>query len=276
MYFGRLFRSRFRLSTFVAFVAIAMPLRAWAQDGNTPKPESPAPQGFLQILFSGGPIGILIMLVLIGMSLTMVYFIFENALGIRRRELIPEGLGDQVRNLTSAGRTTEAIEACRAKPSLLAFVIAHGLAEADGGWAEIEKALEDSLAEQSARLLRKVEYLSVLGNIAPMVGLLGTVLGMLLAFREVASTAGKAGAAQLAEGIYQALVTTVVGLMIAIPALAAFAVLRNRVDQFIAEASYAALHALAPLKVRRPQAGAPPTAAAVPPPAPPRNPPGGR
>jgi biopolymer transport protein ExbB len=118
-----------------------------------------------------------------------------------------------------------------------------------------------------------VEYLSVLGNIGPMVGLLGTVVGMLLAFREVAETAGKAGAAQLAEGIYQALVTTVVGLMIAIPAMGAFAIFRNRVDQIIAEAAYAALHALSPLKTRR-QPSAPPAAPPAAPPPPPR--PGGR
>jgi biopolymer transport protein ExbB len=262
------FRRASRLLSLIQSLSILaaivfLPAIAWAQGDADKK----APQGFFQIVFSGGPIGILIMLVLIGMSLTMVYLVFENALSIRRKELLPEGLTDQVRNLTSAGRTTEAIEACRAKPSLLAFVLAHGLAEADSDWTQIEKALEDAVAEQSSRLLRKVEYLSVLGNIGPMVGLLGTVVGMLLAFREVAETAGKAGAAQLAEGIYQALVTTVVGLMIAIPALGAFAIFRNRVDQFIAEASYAALHALAPLKLRRqPSAAAPPPANPPPPP----------
>ena len=114
----------------------------------------------------------------------------------------------------------------------------------------MEKALEESLAEQAARLYRKVEYLSVIGSLAPMLGLLGTVTGMLMAFQEVATSQGKAGAADLAEGIYQALVTTVVGLIIAIPALGAFAVFRNRVDQLVAEAAYMVQHAFAPLKGR--------------------------
>src|SRR5439155_6392150 len=96
----------------------------------------------------------------------------------------------------------------------------------------------------------RIEYLNVIGNIAPMVGLLGTVTGMLLAFKQVADTEGSAGAAQLADGIYQALVTTVVGLIIAIPSLGAFALFRSRVDQLVAEAAYAALHALSPLKQR--------------------------
>jgi biopolymer transport protein ExbB len=85
---------------------------------------------------------------------------------------------------------------------------------------------------------------------------------MLLAFKEVADTEGNAGAAQLADGIYQALVTTVAGLLIAIPSLGAFALFRSRVDQLVAEAAYAALHALSPLKQR----AAMPSALVPPPP----------
>ena len=92
------------------------------------------------------------------------------------------------------------------------------------------------------------EYLAVIGNIAPMLGLLGTVVGLTFAFHEVASTQGVARAADLADGIYHALVSTVGGLIVAIPALAVYAVLRNRVDQLAAETANAALHALGPVK----------------------------
>ena len=98
--------------------------------------------------------------------------------------------------------------------------------------------------------MRRIEYLSVIGNIAPMVGLLGTVTGMIFAFQQVASTRGAAGAGDLAEGIYQALVTTVCGLVVAIPALAIYAVCRNRVDSLIAEVAYQSQHVLAPIKCR--------------------------
>jgi biopolymer transport protein ExbB len=229
-----------------------------------------APDGFLQILFSGGPIGVAIMLVLIGLSLTAAYLVFENLMSIRRSEIAPEGLGDEVRTLVGSGRLNEAIERCRSSNSFLSWVMQYGLAEAEGGWNEVEKAMEDAAAEQAARLFRKIEYLAVLGNIAPMVGLLGTVVGMLIAFREVAISEGNAGAAQLAEGIYQALVTTVVGLIIAIPSLGAFAIFRNRVDQFVAEASYAALHGLSPLK--RSRVVEPPRSGPTPPPPPPAAP----
>ena len=106
------------------------------------------------------------------------------------------------------------------------------------------------MSERSARLFRKIEYLSVIGNIAPMVGLLGTVTGMIFAFQQVATTQGAAGAGDLAEGIYQALVTTVGGLIVAIPSLGAFAIFRNRVDHLVAEASYVVQHTIAPVKQR--------------------------
>jgi biopolymer transport protein ExbB len=220
---------------------------------------------FFEIAFSGGPLGIANMVVLIGLSLTALALVVDNLRVIRKSRLIPPNLSDEVRDRLASGDAPRAQELCAEQPSLLAAVISRGLAEASSGWAGIEKAMEESLAEQAARLFRRVEYLSVIGNIAPMVGLLGTVTGMLLAFKQVADTEGSAGAAQLADGIYQALVTTVFGLIIAIPSLAAFALLRSRVDELVAQAASAAIHAFSPLK----QPGAtnqPPTVPVPPPP----------
>lgn len=219
---------------------------------ETPLPlDAPAkkpPLTFFQIVFSGGPLGIANMVVLIVLSLTAAALAFDNLLLIRKTKLIPEGLSDDVRRLVAEEQSAAAIAECQDRPSALSFVLLRGMAEIDGGWTEIEKAMEDAVAEQAARLFRRIEYLSVIGNIAPMVGLLGTVTGMLLAFKQVADTEGTAGAADLADGIYQALVTTVVGLIIAIPALGAFALFRSRVDQLVGETAYAALHGLSPLK----------------------------
>lgn len=246
------------------------PPPATADDAPPAAPDTDSakkpPLTFFQILFSGGPLGIANMVALILLSIAAVALTIDNMLLVRRQALIPDGLSDAVRQLVAEGQIDQALALCKAEPSFLATVVEHGLAEQAGGWTEIEKAMEDATAQQAARLFRRVEYLSVIGNIAPMVGLLGTVTGMLLAFKQVADTEGHAGAAQLADGIYQALVTTVVGLLIAIPALGAFALLRSRVDQLVAESAYSALHALAPLKQRR--AGVPPLI--QPPPAPPR------
>jgi len=238
------------------------PQTAAAQDTAPAPPPAeeptPAPEqtGFIDIVLSGGIVGGLILIFLLALSMTAAYLVFEQAMTIRKTELMPPELGDTVRDHLLAGKVQEAERVCRERPSFLSFVLLSGIAELDGGWTAVEKALEDATAEQSARLFRKIEYLSVIGNIAPMVGLLGTVTGMIFAFQQVAATQGAAGAGDLAEGIYQALVTTVGGLLVAIPSLGAFAIFRNWVDELVAEAAYVAQQVFTPLKRRKRQAAA--------------------
>ncbi len=213
--------------------------------------QSGSASGLTEIVFSGGIVGVMILLVLIALSIATAYLLFDQVMTLRRKELLPEGLTDAVRQSLLTGRPAEADAACRRVPSVFSVVLLSGLAEMDFGWREVEKAVEDALIQQAARLMRRIEYLSVIGNIAPMVGLLGTVTGMIFAFQRVATTRGAAGAGDLAEGIYQALVTTVGGLLVAIPALAIYAVCRNRVDTMIADIAYQTQIALTPIK-RRP------------------------
>lgn len=223
----------------------------------TDQAESGAPRGFFAILRAGGPVGLLIIL----LSIAAVALVIEHIMTIRAPVLMPPGLDEEVRQLLAAGRLGPADQACQMQPSFLSFVLRAGFAEVDGGWPAVEKAMEDATAEQSSRLFRKIEYLSVIGNIAPMLGLLGTVVGMIFAFRELADSQGAPRAADLAEGIYLALVTTVEGLIVAIPSLAAFAIFRNRVDHFVAEVTYTVQHVTAPMKrlrVKQPRAAAPP------------------
>jgi biopolymer transport protein ExbB len=233
--------------------------------GKAAPNESP---GFMAIVFSGGIVGIIIMLAIIGLSITAAALTIEHAMTIRENVLVPAGLAERVRDQLLGGNLVAADQICQTKPSLLSFVIRAGLAEADGGWSSIEKATEDAIAEQAARLFRKIEFLSVIANIAPMLGLLGTVTGMIMAFREVAESQGAATASDLAEGIYSALVTTVGGLVVAIPCLGVFAVFRNRIDQIVADAAYQVQHVFTPLKRRNTNAPQP-RATAVPPTPPP-------
>ena len=206
------------------------------------------------------------MIGLILLSMLAAYLVFEQLMTLRKKEILPEGLAEQVRQLVATGKIKEAEQLCRNQPSPLSFILINGLAEIDLGWGGVEKALEDAIADQAARLYRKIEYLSVIGNIAPMMGLLGTVTGMIMAFREVAVSQGTAVAADLAEGIYSALVTTVAGLLIAIPALGAFAILRNRVDQLISECAYVAQQVFSPIRRRTPPPSRPSSSAVQPPP----------
>ena len=231
---------------FSIFLLLCFPLLAFGQEngGET--------KGFLGIIFSGGLVGAILVFLLLGLSLLSAYLIFEQVLSIRRKELLPNQLHEKVRNALNKGSIPDAENACRNQPSFLSFVLLQGISEIEYGWSSVEKAIEDALAEQSSRLFRKVEYLNVIGNIAPMVGLLGTVIGMIYAFQNVAAAPpGGATAPDLAEGIYQALVTTVGGLLVAIPSLAGFAIFRNRIDQFVAEAAYLAQHVFGPLRQKR-------------------------
>jgi len=223
---------------------------------SPPKDLGAADDTLFEIIFSGGILGIGIMLALILMSIVAMYLIVDQMLSLKRKDLLPADLSENVRQLLAQGKLKDADQACRERPCPLSFVLISGIAEIEFGWPAVEKALEDSLGEQAARLYRKLEYLSVIGNLAPMLGLLGTVAGMIIAFREVALSQGTAGAGQLASGIYSALVTTVAGLLIAIPSLGAFAVFRNRIDEIISEMAYSAQHVFGPIRRRLPGTGA--------------------
>ena len=100
-------------------------------------------------------------------------------------------------------------------------------------------AMEDAADEETAKRLRKVDFLNVVGQLAPMAGLFGTVYGMILAFQSIVSAGGNADPVLLAGGIGTALVTTFWGLVVAIPALMGYAVIRNRIlnasEEVIAE-----------------------------------------
>ncbi|MFM8218473.1 MAG: MotA/TolQ/ExbB proton channel family protein, partial [Planctomycetaceae bacterium] len=103
---------------------------------------------------------------------------------------------------------------------------------------------EDAAQQQAARLFRGLEYFTVIGTVAPMLGLLGTVWGMILAFMEFEQKANPQ-VSELAPGIYKALVTTLQGLVVAIPALTLYAMFRNRVDELVSQASLLAEHVFA-------------------------------
>lgn len=208
---------------------------------------------FWGIVKAGGTVGILIML----LSIVSVALAVEHLLSLRQDLFMPPALIEGASAKLATRDWNGVLELCRANPSVLSQVLASGVAEHEAGWNEMEKVMEETLAEQTARWNRKIEYLSVIGNIAPMLGLLGTVIGMILAFRTVAETQGAARAADLAEAIYLALVTTVEGLIVAIPSLAAYAFFRNRVDELMAEVAGTVQKMFAPLKRRRPVGGKP-------------------
>lgn len=196
-----------------------------------------SPGELMELLRTGGVVGGLIFL----LSLTMVYLIIEQVLSIRRGTLMPADLAKSVHQNLSERKLSEAQQQCQMQPCFLSNVLSAGLSVVDFGYQDVEKAMEDTATEQAARLFRKIEYLHLIGTLAPMLGLLGTVWGMITAFMEFESKANPA-VSELAPGIYRALVTTMIGLTVAVPAFAAFSIFRNRIDELVAEASLTAEH----------------------------------
>jgi biopolymer transport protein ExbB len=223
-----------RSSLFAAFALVLWPSLARA-DG--PIPAGFANLDFRKLIEAGGGVGIVIG----ALSVGMVALVFEYMISLRRGATIPRRLAQRLRELVSQRQFKLAADESRHNGSLLGLVVAAGLAEIDSGYAAVEKAMEDACAQHAGRLYRKIDYLSVIGTLSPMLGLLGTVWGMMLAFSEFASKANVA-VTELAPGISTALVNTLFGLAVAIPAYAAYAYFRNRVDEALANCSQVAEH----------------------------------
>jgi len=224
-------------------ICLFLPLTAWAQEGASESSGTAPKVDLRELALAGGYIGMIIA----AMSVVLIALIFEHLLTIRRGALMPDGLAQQIHGMIAQKQFKQAEEVCRQNPSLLGEILQAGLSEAGIDYAAIEKGMEDASVEQSSRLLRKIEYLSVIGSIAPMLGLLGTVWGMILAFLEFESKANPQ-VSELAPGIYKALVTTLMGLGVAVPAVASFAIFRNRVDGLVAEAALLAEQVFADYK----------------------------
>lgn len=199
---------------------------------------------FWSLIQASGKIGYVIIL----LSLVAVALMIEYTLSIRRIMLMPPNFAEKVLQLLVQSQSSAALQKCRDNPSALAQILYAGMSQYEFGWDAVEKASEEAAAEQASRLYRKVEYLNVIGNIAPMLGLLGTVIGMVIAFHQMANSAGYGRADELAEGIYLALITTIEGLLVAIPCLAAHSLFANRIATLISETTFVAEQVLLPIK----------------------------
>ena len=239
-------QSTLDLDGLVEFVPVSVqaapvqPKAEAAQVLETPKPKAT----FGSLIQKSGLIGYMIIL----LSLVSVALMIEYALSIRRKTLIPPGFADEVLKLLIQGQPNVALQKCQNDPSALAQILYAGMSQYEFGWDAVEKSAEEATAEQASRLYRKVEYLNMIGNIAPMLGLLGTVVGMVIAFQQMAESAGYGRADDLAEGIYLALITTIQGLLVAIPCLAAHSLFANRIAVLISETTFVAEQVLQPIK----------------------------
>ncbi len=169
------------------------------------------------------------------LSFVTVALIVQYLITIRRGNILPNIMREQIQGMFENRQYREVIDLTETEPSFLSYVINGALTEAAHGYPAMERAMEDAAEERTTKLLRSIEWLNLLGNIGPMLGLLGTVWGMIRAFFTMVQT-GDTNPAKLADSIGIALVTTLLGLGVAIPSLTIFSIMRNKIDSLTSEA----------------------------------------
>jgi biopolymer transport protein ExbB len=188
-----------------------------------------------QIIADGGPAGIAIWVLIVATSVTMVTFIVQGMLALRKDKLAPPPLVETLRQNMQAGNYQEAWEICNANSNYLANVLKTALTRIGRGNEAVEEAIVEHGSREATILRTRNSYLSVIGVISPMIGLLGTVIGMIGAFA-VLQGSGIADPRALAGKISEVLFATASGLFIAIPAFVFYYVFRNMTQMVVVHA----------------------------------------
>ncbi len=173
--------------------------------------------------------------VLLIISFIMVAVIMMNLLQVRRDNLLPEGFVAAFEEKLTAKDYQGAYEIARNDDSLIARVLAAGLSRLNRGYEEAVEGMQEVGEEESMTMEHRLSYLALIGSVAPMIGLMGTVWGMIASFRTISTSAVAPKPKDLADGISTALFTTLEGLVVAIPAIIAYSMLRNRVSRLLLE-----------------------------------------
>jgi len=200
---------------------------------TTTKTEPPVPrQSVLDTIAKGRIIGFII----IGLSMVSLALVIEHAVTIRRDKLCPPELASELEDYFNQEQYEEALELCNVEHNLLTDVIRAGLSRIDSGYERMQEAMQEAGEEAAVGLQQKISYLSLIGNISPMLGLLGTVRGMVGAFGQIAQME-VVRPQKLAANINEALVTTLLGLIVAIPTMCFYQFFSNRVNKLVLESS---------------------------------------
>ncbi len=226
--------SKFRLALLgllMAFSVLALGHTAFAQMGGGGATKAYHPNPIL--------IGLdyTVIAVLVLASLASVALIIDALIHIRASKILPVETTEHVRTLINARQFKDLMDFTATDESFVSKSLYAAVRRAHLGYAAMRDGLESEMADQTSNLFRRVEMLNVIGNIGPLIGLLGTVLGMIMAFMALHYTGGHAKVTDLSYGIATALWHTFGGLAVAIPSLVAFGFFRNKIDKITARAA---------------------------------------
>ncbi len=188
--------------------------------------------GLWELFQRGGPV----MYPILFCSVIALAVVLDRIYHLRRARVDTEHFMEQISGLMRRNRVVEAIDKCEEAPGPIAHILRAGLLKHDRPRQEIRDAIEDAGLFEVPRLQRYMNVLATVAHVSPLLGLLGTVTGMVSAFQvieEKAANFGPVNPGDLAAGIWEALLTTVFGLCVAIPALVAYNWLMSWVNRFI-------------------------------------------
>jgi biopolymer transport protein ExbB len=168
-------------------------------------------------------------------SFILVALIMMNLLQVRRDVLLPTQFVEEFEQKLNAKDFQGAYEFARSDESFVARVLAAGMGRLSRGYAEAVEGMQEAGEDENMALEHRLSYVALIGTVAPMMGLMGTVQGMISSFDKIAMSAVSPKPSELADGISTALVTTLIGLLLAIPAMVFHSILKNRIQRLVLE-----------------------------------------
>ena len=213
--------------------AAAAPAEQPAGDAADSTENPAATESFLGMLIRAN--GWLFGPIFLAMSFILVALLLINIMQIRRENFIPAGFVEEFEQKLSGKDYQGAYELARSDDSFLAKVLAAGLSRLNRGYEEAVEGMQEVGEEENMTVEHRLSYFALIAAIGPMVGLLGTVWGMVAAFQVIARSTTQPKPAELADGISTALVTTLEGLIVAIPVMIAYSLLKNRAARYVLE-----------------------------------------
>ena len=161
-----------------------------------------------------------------------IYLLIDCSILVRPTKIMPQTLINSVEAAMKEGDVVKALQCCENDPTPMASILSAGFSHVEEGFEVIQEAISTAADLEIERLMQKLTWFSVDGNIAPMLGLLGTVQGMIMAFANM-GTGGAVDTGALAVNISQALWTTAAGLCSAIPCVTTYYIFRNRANRIV-------------------------------------------
>lgn len=180
---------------------------------------------FMDLFLMSGAVGWLLLV----SSILIMAFAIEAVIKIRIARLAPPAVYAQLKDAFVSGNYPQAVQICLANPCYLSRIVQAGVERLGRGRDAAEKAMGEVTAKEINDLKSNINYLSVIGVVSPMVGLTGTVIGMMKAFKTLGSS-GAADPSKLSANISEVLFATAFGLFVAIPGFVLYYVFRNRVQ----------------------------------------------